>query len=345
MAKEKKAALGYKDMKKALTSGSVEKMYIFTGEEAFLREHCVAQLKKQLVEGVCEQFNHHVFQGGSLDLTALASAIDSYPMMSDRSLITVTDYDIFAQNQENRDRLVDIFNDLPDYCCLVFIYDTISYKADGRYKKLCAAIDANGQVIEFTQQSQSELNSWIRKKFKSLGKEVSASDADYLMFLCGGLMTTLSQEIEKLAAFASDGAVTRAAMDQLVEPTVETVVFDMTNAIADKDFAKALTKLRYLYQKKEEPIGLLSVLASQLRQFYVARLALAQGKNSAYLQKLWGLRSSYAVDLRIKSAKRFSLDWCRKALRLCAETDLKMKSTGYDKELMLEMLILELAEK
>jgi hypothetical protein len=41
-----------------------------------------------------------------------------------------------------------------------------------------------------------------RVRFAALGKEISPADAEYLIFLCGGLMTGHAAEIEKIGAFA-----------------------------------------------------------------------------------------------------------------------------------------------
>ena len=43
------------------------------------------------------------------------------------------------------------------------------------------------------------------------------------------------------------------------------------------------------------------------------------------------------------AARRYSLPWCRNAVKRCAETDLAMKSYGGDERDLLVSLILELA--
>ena len=57
----------------------------------------------------------------------------------------------------------------------------------------------------------------------------------------------------------------------------------------------------------------------------------AQAKNRADREKL------------MRSAKRFSLKWCRRAVVRCGEVDLAMKSTGQDGQQLLTGLLLELA--
>ena len=87
------------------------------------------------------------------------------------------------------------------------------------------------------------------------------------------------------------------------------------------------------------------MLGRQLRQLYTARLALEQRKGTKYLMDLWALRSSYPAERLMRSAKRFSLPWCRRAVIRCGETDLAMKSTGADGEELLIALLMELAVK
>ena len=57
---------------------------------------------------------------------------------------------------------------------------------------------------------------------------------------------------------------------------------------------------------------------------------------------MWGLKP-YPADKLMRSARRFSLKWCRKAVALCGQADLDMKSTGQDAQQLLTTLLLELA--
>jgi len=60
--------------------------------------------------------------------------------------------------------------------------------------------------------------------------------------------------------------------------------------------------------------------------------------------ELWGMRSVYAADKLMEEARTHGPEWCRYAMRRCAETDLTMKSvSGTDGEKLLVELMLELA--
>ncbi|MDD2956880.1 MAG: DNA polymerase III subunit delta, partial [Oscillospiraceae bacterium] len=321
------------------------RLYVFCGEEAYLRDHYLSQMKSKLLPAGMEEFNLHIFSGRELDLHVLNEAIDAFPMMSKRTLVLVSDFDLFKAPADTRDALTVLFAGLPDYCCLVFIYDVIEYKPDAR-TKLAAAIREHGSVVKFERQEQGDLVDWIRRRFRALDHDIDSQDAQYLIFVCGDLMNGLISEIGKIGAYAKDRRVTREDIDAVAIPQMDAVVFQMTNAIARGDFDKAAAVMGELFQMQETPIMLLAVMGKQFRQLYSARLALEQKKGAGYLADLWSMRSTYPAEKLMDSARRFSLPWCRNAVARCAETDLAMKSvTGGDAQQMLVSLLLELANE
>jgi len=335
----KQDSTAYQSLKKDIAAGNLGQLYIFHGEEAYLRDHYVSLIRKQLLPDMLEEFNLHILNGRELDARSLQTVVDCLPMMSERTLILVSDYDLYKGEKE---ALAAVLSDLPDYVCLLFIYDIIPYKADAR-TKLAAVIKEKGSVVAFQRQQQSDLIDWIARRFRALDHEIDTQDAKYLIFLCGDLMHTLASEIGKISAYAKTPRVTREDIDAVATPQLDAVVFQLTDAIAGGQFDAAAAVLGDLLHMQEPPIKLLSVLGKQLRQLYSARLALERGQSSAYLMKLWGMRSAYPADKLMRAARRFSLPWCRRAVLRCAALDLAMKSTSADGEGLLISLLMELA--
>ena len=339
--KAKPDAAAYRKLKQDLKEGTLGSLYVFHGEEAYLRDYYLGEMKKKLLPPGMEAFNYHVIPGKEFDLKVLAQTVDCLPMMSQRTLIVVNDYDMFKGDKEG---LTDILKDLPDYVCLVFVYDLIEYKSDAR-TKLAGVVKEKGSVVSFNRQEQGDLVDWIARRFKALDHDIGAADATDLIFVCGDLMNTLISEIGKIGAYAAHRRVTRADIDAVATPQLDAVVFQMTDAISAGDFDKAASVLGDLYHMQEPPIKLLAALGKQLRQLYTARLAIENKRDSRYLMELWKLRSAYPAERMMQSARRFSLGWCRRAVIRCGETDLAMKSTGADGEELLTGLLMELAVK
>ena len=331
----------YQTLKKQIKTGDLGTLYVFHGEETYLRDYYLGQMKQKLLPAGMEEFNLHTLNGKEFDVKTLGQMVDCLPMMSQRTLIVVNDYDLFQGDKEG---LMEVLKDLPDYVCLVFVYDLIAYKADAR-TKLAGLLKEKGLVVAFNRQEQGDLVDWIARRFKALDHDISTEDAKYLIFLCGDLMNTLISEIGKIGAYASHRRVTRGDIDAVATPQLDAVVFQMTDAIAAGNFDQAAAVLGDLLHMQEAPIKLLSVLGKQMRQLYTARLALEERRGAKYLMELWGMRSAYPAERLMQSARRFSLTWCRGAVLRCGQTDLAMKSTGADGEELLIALLMELAVK
>ena len=328
-----------RELKQALKAGEPGRLYLFHGEEAYLRDYYLGELKQTLLPAGLEDFNLHTAQGKECSGDWIEQAVDCLPMMSERTLVLVTDFDVYGQNEGQRTKLTALLSALPDYCCLVFVYDLLPYKADGR-SKLAAAFKNHGAVVNFQRQEQGDLTDWICRRFKATGHSIDTEDARYLIFLCGDLMNNLASEIGKIAAYAPAQRVTRADIDAVAIPQIDAVVFQMTDAMARKDFNKAASVLADLLHAQEPPIMILSVMGKYFRQLYTARLYLDNNRSRADFMALWNMKNAYPADKLLDAARKFSLVWCRHAVRRCAETELALKSSyGQEQELLVSLLM------
>ncbi|MCI8303197.1 MAG: DNA polymerase III subunit delta [Lawsonibacter sp.] len=331
---------GFETLKKDLSAGKPGRLYFFHGEETFLRDYYLRRLQETVLTGGLGEFNRHDLGAKDMSPHALEEAVDCLPMMAERTFVLVTDCDIFKAGEKDREEYLRILSSLPGYCCLVFLYDLIDYKADAR-TKLAQAVKKEGTVVNFARQGRRELTDWVRRHFKAMGKEIDTRLCEELIFLCGDLMHNLQQEIGKIGAYAKGPAVTRADIEAVATPQLSAVVFRIADSIGERNYDKATSVLGELYQMQKSPYEILSALGKQMRQLYSARLALEGRKNAAWVADLWGMR--YPADRLMVSARRFSLPWCRRAVTRCAQTDLAMKSSGQDPKELLTTLLLELA--
>ena len=128
--KEKKENQAFLKLKADISAGTIGTAYIFYGEESYLREYYLGRLKKQLIPAGCEDFNCHIVEGKGLDIQELADMAEAMPMMAERTYVEVTDLDLFKLPGDQREKLIAFLEDVPPYCCVVFVYNTVKYKPD-----------------------------------------------------------------------------------------------------------------------------------------------------------------------------------------------------------------------
>ncbi len=329
-------------LKTDLKSRQPGSFYIFHGPEAYLRDHYLESLRNLLVEDFAEAFNYHRFSPETISLQAVADSVNAIPMMSPTSMVRIDDVNFFAIGEDAADYAA-IFSNLPSYCTVVLVYDTVEYKPDRRKKTIAEALELAREVC-FQQPSERELISWIARHFKKLGKQITVDDAVFLIRRTGGDMTTLSAEIEKLGAYETEPAVSRRSIELLVEPVLEAAVFDLSDAVAAGRYETALQILHILLRRQEEPVVILATIGSQLRRIVEANRLRAAGKGKNDLMKLCSV-SSYPAQKAMEFSRRLSAEFPEKAVELCLEADRRMKTSFDDPKRVLELLVLQLAEE
>lgn len=340
MAKKQEETLssGAVRLKDDLKQKNPGKCYVIHGEEDYLCRYYFQQLQKLLLDDLTADFNFHKLTAENFSAQLLNDSLETFPMMSERSLVQVDEVDLFALDTGEQEAVITMLQDIPEHCCLVFTY--LEFKPDKRKKKLWDAIEKNAVLAEFHYQNDRELVTWINRHFQRLGKTIQPNLCDYLRQLCNSSMTRLEGEIRKIADYSGAQEIVRADIDAVVEPTLDGVVFDITNALADRDFDRAMEKLHVLFKMRVEPIPIVGAISAQMRKLYGAIVL----KNGDELARIYGM-SPKAAAFTMTQARRFSLRFCEQAVLLCRDTDYRMKSAKDDPERLVEYLILQLAQE
>ena len=344
MAKKDERSNALQELKADLKNKSLQRLYFFHGEETFLLNHYLTQVRKQLLDPLTESFNYHRFTAETFDLLSFADAVENLPMMAEATFVQVDDIDPFKLNEADRSRMTEILSDIPDYCTVVFTYETTPWKPDKRLKKLWEAV-SGGNIVEFARQDQRDLVAWVQRHFAAHKKRIDSRLCVYLIESTGGTMTALSGEIEKICAYSGADEICKEDIDAVTEPVMDAVVFQMTDLISAGQYGEALMKLQQLLKKQEEPIKILGAVGGQLRRLAIARILSDNGRNASELQRLCSPMPDFAARKTMDAARRFRPEFCRRAAELILETDYKMKTSFDDNERLLELLILQLAQE
>ena len=331
-------------LRTAIREKQPHNFYIFYGEETFLLHHYLGQLKKLLVDPLTESFNYNKLTKETFSLRSFADAVESLPMMAEHTFLWVDDIDIFKLPESDRDKLTEAFSDIPDYCTVVFTFETEEWKPDKRFKKLWDSISSNATIVEFAKQNHRDLVAWITRHFAANKKRITPELCTYLIDITGGTMTVLSGEISKICAYSGAENIAKSDIDAVTEPVLDAVVFQMTDMLGEGDYGAALVKLHQLLKMQNEPIAILGAIGAHFRRMGTARTLMDNGKTAETLMKVCGM-SDYPARKTMAATKRFPAVFCAKAAELILEADRNMKTSFDDQERILEVLLLQLARE
>lgn len=341
MAKQQSDAAALQQLKQDIRAKTPGRLYIFFGEEMFLLRHYLDQLRRAVVDELTESFNFHSLNNENFDIRALADAVENLPMMAERTMVQVDDIDLFKLPEDSREKLAEILSDIPDYCTVVFTYETVSWHPDSKLKVLYKAV-SDGLIVEFAKQSQRDLIVWVTRHFAAAGKQISPDLCGYLIDITDGTMASLSGEIKKITAYSGADTICRADIDAVTEPVLDAVIYRMTDYLGKGDYGQALLTMHQLMKMQEEPLSILGAVGGHFRRLATARTLLDHGKGADELMKLYKIKE-YPAKKTLQACRGFSPAFYAKAAELVLETDRQMKTSFDDPQRLLEMLLLRLS--
>lgn len=305
------------DMKKCEYKG----LYLLWGEEEFLKDYYKKALTGKLLDPDLADFNYKEYVSEKPDTQEVELFLSSYPCMSEKKVLYIKNSDLFKKCSETEKRAwQEIFENIPDFAVIIF-----SEKNVDKRSVLYKLADKNFSVDEFPFQKEPDLVNWIVRYSKSMGKDISASVAKYLTECCGLSMYILKNEIEKLCSYKKDEReISSDDIDICVCKMAESRVFDMLDAFLDKNAAKGAKMYEDLKLLKEEPIVINGAVFSKFNQLKKV-LLLSPGASVAEMASELGQRD-FIVRLWQKQAAKTNLEHVDKILKLCSETDYRIKN-------------------
>lgn len=341
MAKKEEKKLDYRELQRDLEREGLQRLYLLWGEEEHLKNRFRDELLALALPEGSDDFNYkRISESTELDVNMLAGSVDAMPFMAEHTVVEVQDVDLNNVREENVAPFLAILEDIPEYCTVIFIQNA-SFIPDGRLKSI-KTIKKIGKEIEFTASREDALYEWISQRFAQHGKTISLESIRHFIFTSGNLMNRLDPEIEKIAAYAKEQAVTIQDIDAVATRILEANVFLITDSISRKDPERAVLILADLLEdRSNDPIALLALVGNQMRKLYAARLAIEKGLGTSYVEEVCNL-SSYPAGKTLTQAKGFRLRDLQNALDLCCLADYEMKSSSIDNKEILKELIMRI---
>jgi DNA polymerase III subunit delta len=232
--------------------------------------------------------------------------------------------------------LAEYIPQIPDSSTLIVLVD----EALDANNPLLKAAGEHGKVIQSTLPRGAAVESWIIKRAKSMGVSISAEAAALLANFIGNQLRLLANELDKLATYAGTGAtITVEDVRKLSAQVQEARVFDLTDALAQRNRKQALDILHDLLADGEPPLRLISTITSQVRSLLLVKELSQKGMRAAQIASTIGI-APFVADKALRQVGKFSPAQLEGAYRQLLATDAALKRSRLAPEMALDLLVL-----
>lgn len=342
--------MNYKEAIGQLKSNKIEKVYLLYGEEIYLRNRFIKQLKDVVVNKDFEELNFYSIEGKDCTLEKLIDTCETLPFMAERKLVMVNDFEVFQSKRkyisdEEEKSLIAYIEKIPDTTCLVF-YGSIS--VDSR-KKIVKEIQKHGGTIEFQKLNPKDFRQWVEGRMKACGKNIASAEieyflenVDYIGKNAAQSLLDIENELQKIISFVGDrDKVTLEDLQNIFSSSFQNDIFKLLDAIEKQQISEAMKRLNTMTHQGEPIMKIAATLGNHVRNLLKVKLLLEEGYSTKIIASKIGIHPFVASKCANQS-RGFTIGELEKLLKKFLQMDIAIKSGRMKDYIALELFILEI---
>lgn len=251
---------------------------------------------------------------GAPDHEALLVAIPAMSLTESRRYLLADGIERWRERQ--LEAIAEALGKLPPELTLVLIARD---KAPAKLRKAVEA--AQGEIHEFEAPKPKDMPRQLVAEAKRLGFRLEPAAARVLVVRMGANPVRLHNELERLALWAGEGgAVSATDLEAMVSDTSEAAVWALSDALLERDPARAASIAERLVAQGENITGLIYGLASRLRAACAAAAQLDAGAAPREVESSLKMHP-YAARQLVARVARTSLDQLQEATIAIADLE------------------------
>ena len=332
------------ELKIQIKTKNFSNVYMFYGEENYLKQFYVNKLKSILVDDTFADFNLHQIEGRNTTMDAILRDAQILPMMSEYNCVIVHDYPL-NKSKDDMKALKEYFKDVAESTVLIFWFDTIVVDVNDKKSTTWKTIEKNfakvGSTIDLARKSDYELSKIVVARAKSKGCTISSDLAKYFVNIVGNDFKVVYNELDKIINYVGSGEITKNIIDKLAVKCLQAKVFDLSKFIIKGNNDSAFDVLNSLIYNKEEPTAIISVITMCYTDMYRAKCAKSFNHDVEELSNYFNSYKSrrFALKYASSDSRTLTVEQLRNSIDILADADLKIKSTGVDKNMIVEQTV------
>ena len=331
--KEPRTGADMNSIDEDIKNGSFARVYLLTGEEAYLRLQYRNKLKSKLCKPG-DSLNVVSYSGKNVPVNEVIDFANTMPFLAEKRVVFLEETSLF---EGSNDLLADYMKEIAETTCMIFVQE----KADKRVR-LYKAIQKYGRVVELKKPDDELLNRWLLAKIKQAGLSIRRSALESFMARGYADMQTMNTELEKLISYCLDrGEIGAEDVEAVCSITAEDKVFEMIEDIILDRRKEAFERYYDLLALKEPPVKILSIIGQQYLRLLTVKSLKSEGLSVSEIASKTGLRD-FAVRKSLSNAAGYEKKELERILERCAFYENSVKSGKLIDVMSTELLISEL---
>ena len=312
--------------------------YLLFGLENYLIDEKIKEIKDKIK---IEEDNIITFDLNYDSISSVLVEASTVSMFSDKKLIIcdnssfLTASKVISDN-EQKDLTKYLENQFKDVYIIFIVRDE---KIDSR-KKISKLVNKVSKVYDCNKIESYRLSNYLGDYIRDKGYSISSSSIELIISKVGYELSNIIKELDKMFIYkGNDTKITKEDIDEVITNNLEKNIFELTNAIVNKEKNKINDIYNDLIKSGEDPIKLIVTLSNQFRLIMQVKLMRSGGYSEKEIVAILK-EHPYRINLAMKSA--YNIEDIKNILLKLSNLNFEIVTGKTDKFFGFEMFLLNL---
>lgn len=347
-------------------------IHLFLNADEYMAAELIATIKTQMGDADMADMNTAELIGAQTDAADILGQASMMPFLASKRLLIVRGYldhldrrvaaskDTGSAAHAEAARLVGGLAELPETSEIVFIDSKVDkrrqlwkgFKLVDKKEKVDEKVAGVGDLIkakvialaELKPPDPKELFGWAQRRAQQKQIKIEGRAVKMLADFVGVNLRQIDNELEKLATYASGRQIMADDVKLLVSDASEAMIWDLTDALSQRNGKKAMTSLYELRRSDANAFYLLTMIARQYRIMIKVKETAATVGGSEYDVAKIVKESPYPVKKAMQQSRQYSTAELDDIMDKLLRCDYAMKM-GANPEAEIDVLVAELTQR
>lgn len=336
--------INYEVYEKEIEKGNLKNGYVFCGLDEELIKDGISLITKREVSEELAELNLIRIDGMNTSFEDIVNACETMPFMGEKKIVLIYRASFLQEKSDSTgtkiyNEIKKYISDLPPYTILIMYYLLNDKRERPNKNRKLATIEKSLTVVHCDKLKKDKYLKKVSDIFKDKGKTIGRVE---LMYFCEKVQNNfdiIKREIDKLISYCEGREIKKEDINLLILNSSEDDIFDLVELIAMKKVDKAIDIMKEILYKSDQHMLIISAIQKHFLRLYEIKIKTMNGKRVEDIVSDYKL-PQFVCEKLMGQASKFTQRQLTELVKLCVSTETKLKSTGIDKTMEMEFLLI-----
>ncbi|MDS0524073.1 DNA polymerase III subunit delta [Clostridium sp. SHJSY1] len=329
---------------KEIKNKSIKNSYVFCGGDEELIKEGIEVLSKPILIGGFEDLNYIRIDGLTATMDDIMNACETMPFMGEKKVVLVYRANFLRDKTDSSSTklyngIKEYLKDMPNFTVFIMYYVFNDKRENPKKNKKLMALDKITEIVHFEKLKRDRFVRKVEDVFSEKGKNIGKIELRYFCERVQNNFNVIRREVDKLIDYTVDREIKKEDIDKLIPSKSEDDIFDLVDLISQRKIEKAIDIMDDLLFKADQHMLIVTSIESQFKKLYNIKLGMEKGKKvNDFMSEL--RVPAFVCEKLMNLSSKFSRRQLEDLIKLSVKTEARLKSSGVDKTMELELLLL-----